>query len=110
MLAVVLLMATTDFSGLVVVFGALGAGLGGFQFSSQNLVLEYGSRRNLPMRIAVANSASEAVATVGAVAGGVLAALLSYVTLFWIAIAFQLAAIIIVLRFVDEPRTRLKRP
>ena len=103
-LAVVLLMATNDFQGLVIVFGALGAGLGGFQFSSQNLVLEFGSRENLPMRIAVANSASEAVATVGALAGGVLAALLSYVALFLIAIAFQLAALVVVVRFVDEPR------
>ena len=106
MLAVVLLMATTDFQNLVLVFGALGAGLGGFQFSSQNLVLEFGSRQNLPMRIAVANSASEAVATVGALAGGLLAAFLSYVPLFWIAIAFQLAAVVMVVRFVDEPRRR----
>ena len=105
-LAVVLLMSTADFQRLVLVFGALGAGLGGFQFSSQNLVLEFGSRQNLPMRIAVANSASEAVATLGAVAGGVLAALFSYVALFWIAITFQLAALIVVLRFVDEPRRR----
>ena len=58
------------------------------------------------MRIAVANSASEAVATVGAVAGGLLAAAFSYLVLFWIAIAFQLAALVIVIRFVDEPRRR----
>jgi len=107
MLAVMLLMATTDFRSFVIVFAALGAGLGGFQFSSQNLVLEFGSRQNLPMRIAVANSASEAVAMLGAVAGGLLASLLSYVVLFWIAIAFQVTALVIVVRYVDEPRQRI---
>mgnify|MGYP006944203270 CR=1 FL=1 len=38
------------------------AGFGGFQMSAQNLVLEFGPRSDLPMRIGVANSASEFVA------------------------------------------------
>jgi MFS family permease len=105
-LAVLLLMQTHAFSGLVAVFGVLGAGLGGFQMSAQNLVLEFGSRQNLPMRIAVANSASELVAATGAIAGGILAAALSYVAVFWIAIAFQLTALVIVAFWVDEPRRR----
>lgn len=108
-LAVLLLMETDDFRGVLAVFAVLGAGLGGFQFAAQNLVLEFGSRRNLPMRIAVANTASEAVAAVGAVAGGLLAALLSYVALFWIAIVFQLGALVVVFWFVEEPRTNPRR-
>jgi predicted MFS family arabinose efflux permease len=72
--------------------------------SAQNLVLEFGSRRNLPMRVAVANSASELVGAIGAVLGGVLVAVFSYLTVFWIAIAFQLAALAIVIFWVDEPR------
>jgi predicted MFS family arabinose efflux permease len=74
--------------------------------SAQNLVLEFGSRHNLPMRIAIANSASELVGAVGAVLGGLLVAVLSYVAVFWIAIAFQVAAIAVVVFFVDEPRRR----
>ena len=96
----------TEISSLVAVFGGIGLGMGGFQMSAQNLVLEFGSRRNLPMRIAVANSASELVAAIGAVLGGVLAAALSYVTVFWIAIAFQTVALAIVLLLVDDPRHR----
>ncbi|MDH3213161.1 MAG: MFS transporter [Myxococcales bacterium] len=106
MLAALLLMSTTSYAALLLVFTALGAGLGGFQMSAQNLVLEFGSRRNLPMRIAVANSASELVAAIGAVLGGVLAGALSYVAVFWIAIAFQTAAFAMVAFFVDDPRHR----
>jgi MFS family permease len=106
MLAVVLLMNTRSETGIVVVFAALGAGLGGFQMSAQNLVLEFGSRRNLPMRIAVANSASDLVAAFGAVAGGLLTLVASFPAIFWTAIGFQAAAFAIVLFFVDEPRNR----
>jgi MFS family permease len=105
-LSVLLLMQTATLSALLVVFAGLGAGMGGFQMSAQNLVLEFGSRQNLPMRIAVAHSASELVGAVGAVLGGVLVGVSSYVTVFWIAIAFQLASLAVVGFWVDEPRVR----
>jgi MFS family permease len=108
MLAVVALMNTNGTAGLVFVFAALGAGLGGFQMSAQNLVLEYGSRRNLPMRIAVANSASDLVAAVGALLGGALTFLVSYDVIFAIALAFQAAALVVVGFWVDEPRNRTR--
>jgi predicted MFS family arabinose efflux permease len=106
MLAVVALMSTNGTVGLIFVFAALGAGLGGFQMSAQNLVLEYGSRRNLPMRIAVANSASDLVAAVGALLGGVLTFFVSFNVIFSVALAFQAAALVIVGFWVDEPRDR----
>ena len=59
MLSGVALLLTAGFGWLLLVFAALGAGLGGFQLSAQALVLEFGSRHNLPLRIAVANSASD---------------------------------------------------
>jgi MFS family permease len=108
--AALLLMATDTLMGVLAVFVALGAGLGGFQMSAQNLVLEFGRRRNLPMRIAVANSASELVAAVGVVLGGIVAGALSYVAVFWIAIAFQTAAVVVVVFFVDDPRWRRLGP
>jgi MFS family permease len=109
-LAVLVLMQAASLAWLLAVFAALGAGLGGFQMSAQSLVLEFGSRQNLPMRIAVANSASELVAAIGAVAGGAIGAVLGYTTLFWIAVAFQLAGLAIVVFFVDEPRGRRRAP
>ncbi len=106
MLAVVALMITNGTVGLIIVFAALGAGLGGFQMSAQNLVLEYGSRRNLPMRIAVANSASDLVAAVGALLGGMLTFFVSFNTIFLVALAFQATALVVVGFWVDEPRNR----
>jgi MFS family permease len=106
MLAVMALIGTGSLAPLLAVFAAIGAGLGGFQLSVQNLVLEFGSRRNLPMRIAVANSASELVAAFGAVLGGILSSLFSYVPVFVIALGFQFAALLLVAFLVDEPRSR----
>jgi len=106
MLGVAALMNVHDAVGLTLVFAALGAGLGGFQMSAQNLVLEFGSRRNLPMRIAVANSASELVAAVGSLLGAALTLVVSFSTIFQIALAFQAAALVAVGLWVDEPRTR----
>ena len=58
------------------------------------------------MRIAVANSASDLVAAIGSILGGLLTLLVSLPALFWTAIAFQVAAFVVVLLFVDEPRLR----
>jgi len=104
--AVLLLMGSNEFTSFVFVFGGLGAGLGGFQMSTQNLVLEFGSRHNLPMRIAVANSVSELVAAICMGLGGVLAGAWSYRAVFWIAIGFQVVALAVMTFLVDEPRRR----
>ncbi|MAE93122.1 MAG: MFS transporter [Deltaproteobacteria bacterium] len=104
--ALVLLAAGDQRSVLVFLMVGLGAGFGGFQMSSQNLVLEFGSRANLPMRVAVANSASELVGVIGPLIGGLIAAFVSYEAVFWVAIAFQAAAVVWVLAAVPEPRHR----
>lgn len=109
MLSAVALLATSGFGWLLVVFAGLGAGLGGFQLSAQNLVLEFGARHNLPLRIAVANSASFLVAAVGAMLGGVLAVLVSHEAVFEVAIASQTVALGIVLFGVRDPRHRQPR-
>jgi MFS family permease len=93
-------------ASVVIVFVGLGAGLGGFMLSAQNLVLEFGSREDLPMRIAVANSAAELVGAVGPILGGLLATVWTYEGVFWLAISFQLAAVVLVALFVVEPRRR----
>ena len=80
--------------------------MGGFQMASQNMVLEFGDREDLPMRIAVANSAQEAVGAVGPLLGGVIAITLGLNLLYSLAIACQVAAIFIILLWVDEPRHR----
>ena len=110
-IAAALMLLTADGFGQVLVgFVGLGAGVGGFMMSGQNLVLEFGSRANLPMRIAVANSASELVGVVAPILGGVLAAAFSYPLLIAVAVGFKVLAFAVTLFWVDEPRHRSQQP
>lgn len=108
--SVILLMQAETFPALILAFVGIGAGLGGFMLSSQNLVLEFGSRQNLPMRIAVANSAAELMGGLGPLLGGVLAFQFSYLPLLWTAIVFKLAAIAVAVVYVRDPRHRNSAP
>jgi MFS family permease len=105
-----LLLGADAYAPVLVAYVGLGAGLGGFMMSAQNLVLEFGSRANLPMRIAVANSASEAVGIAGPLLGGVLAATLGSAAPIAAAVGFQTLAFVVALLFVDEPRHRDAQP
>jgi len=88
----------------IVVFVGIGAAVQGFQNSSQNLTLEFGDRDNLPMRIAIANTASEIAGTIGPLLGGILAAALGYESVFIAAITFLVIGGTIVTIYVPEPR------
>ena len=105
-----LLLDAEVYPQVLVAYVGLGAGLGGFMMSSQNLVLEFGSRANLPMRIAVSNSTSEAVGVAAPLLGGLLAAAFGYATLIWAAVGAQALAFLVTLLFVDEPRHRVEQP
>lgn len=104
--SVLLLMTSAGFGSVTLVFIGLGAGIGGFRMASQNLVLEFGARENLPMRIAVANTTSQLMMAVGPVVGGALVGLTSYPTVFRIAIGFQGVALAVMALRVEEPRRR----
>jgi MFS family permease len=105
-LSALLLMQSADLLALTLVFVGLGAGLGGFMMSGQNMVLEFGEREDLPMRIAVANSAQNLTGAIGPVLGGLLAAFWSYPAVFWVAIACKATAAGVMVFAVDEPRRR----
>jgi MFS family permease len=108
--ALVLLLVAPDLPTLVVAFVLLGAGLGGFLLSSQSLVLEFGAREDLPMRVAVSNTASELTGAVTPLVAGLLADTASYGLVFALAIACKAAAFAIVWLRVDEPRRRRVAP
>ncbi|HTO71000.1 MAG TPA: MFS transporter [Myxococcota bacterium] len=100
------LFETTRFAGLVGVFVAIGCGAGGFQMAQQILVLEFGSREDLPLRIGAANATTEATGVIAPLAGGLLATWWSFGAVFACAIAFKaLAALVVQLRLAD-PRAR----
>jgi MFS family permease len=104
--SVAALVLADSLGAFVLVFLGIGTGMGGFQMAAQNMVLEFGSRSDLPLRIAVANSAQELVGAIGPLLGGVLAVAFGRETVFGVAIGFQIAAIGAVMLVVDEPRNR----
>ncbi|MBV1933143.1 MAG: MFS transporter, partial [Parvibaculaceae bacterium] len=85
---------------------ALGAGLGGFQITSQNLVMEFGPRHDLPMRIAVSNTGLSLMMALGPLLGGLVSLGYDLTLVFALAIVFKTVSIGIMLFFVDEPRHR----
>jgi MFS family permease len=106
MASVLCLMSVSSLFGLSLVFIGVGIGMSGFQMSSQNLVLEFGSRENLPLRIAVSSSAAEAMGAIGPVLGGLLVVSFGYEPVFYLAVGFQALAFAGMLTFVREPRFR----
>jgi len=102
----VLLLFSDGLLASILVFTGVGAAVQGFQNASQNLTLEFGHRNDLPMRIAIANTASELAGTIGPLVGGIIAATLGYTTLFLVSVAFLAAGGVMVALQVPEPRNR----
>lgn len=101
-----LLLLTSGLWVTMLVFIGIGAAVQGFQNSSQNLTLEFGGRDDLPIRIAIANTASEIAGTIGPLLGGLLAMWLGYVSVFVASIAFLVIGGTVVMMYVPEPRKR----
>ena len=90
----------------VLVFVGVGASVQGFQNASMNLTLEFGDREDLPVRIALANTASEVAGTIGPLLGGLLAAFWHYEAVFIVSVAFLAVGGVVVRIYVPEPRLR----
>jgi MFS family permease len=105
-ISTVMLIFVTDLSLILLVFVGIGAAVQGFQNSSINLTLEFGDRDNLPVRIAIANTASEVAGTIGPLLGGLLAALLGYEAVFAASIVFLIVGGTVVRVYVPEPRQK----
>lgn len=86
-------------------FVGLGIGAGGFELGSMNLVLEFGSREDLPMRIALAQTGEQLVSVAAPMLGALLVEALSYRHMFWAAVLVQLVGFVIATK-VKEPRRR----
>ncbi|TAL33422.1 MAG: MFS transporter [Phenylobacterium sp.] len=88
-------------------FAVLGASLSGYMMASQTMILEFGNRDDLPMRIAVSATAESITATAGPLIGGVVAEVYGYDVVFMASLGFLAAALLILLSAVREPRRRL---
>jgi len=101
---VLLMVESGNLPATIVVFIGIGAAVQGFQNASQNMTLEFGSRDDLPVRIAIANTTSEFAGTIGPLLGGLLAAVAGYQAVFSVSILFLVLGGAVVSRYVPEPR------
>jgi len=104
--ATIALLFAQDMNASIFCFVGIGAGYAGFLIAAQNMVLEFGSRDDLPMRIAMVNSAQSLVQVIGAVAGGAIASSLGFEVVFAAAALAMLAAAGMLWFYVSEPRKR----
>lgn len=91
---------------MMIVFAAVGTGMGGYQIGSINLILEFGDQEDRPMRIAIANTANSLMFATAPLVGGLLTLAVSYPVIFMIASGAQFAALAVMMFLVDEPRHR----
>lgn len=103
--ATVLLMNVALMPLIAAAFFGLGAAQAGYMMSSQTMILEFGSRDELPMRIAVSATAESITATLGPLAGGAVADMLGYDMVFGISLGFLAAGLLLLIAAVKEPRT-----
>ena len=103
--ATVLLMEFSPMAMIAASFFGLGAAQAGYQMSAQTMILEFGDRDDLPMRIAVSATAESITATLGPLIGGGLADLMGYDVVFGISLGFLALGLMLLLVAVKEPRT-----
>ena len=101
----VLLMGAHDFLPIFMAFFGLGAAQSGYMMSAGTMILEFGERDEMPMRIAFSATAEGIMGSIGPLLGGVISSTLGYGPMFSISIAFLIAALIVLITLVKEPRT-----
>jgi MFS family permease len=86
-------------------FFGLGAGQAGYNMSAQTMILEFGARDDLPMRIAVSATAESITATLAPLIGGKVADMFGYNMVFGLSIGVLAAGLLLLVAAVKEPRT-----
>lgn len=85
-------------------FFVIGAAQSGFQMSTTNIVLEYGHPHDVPMRMALSNTAEGAMGALAPLLGAAMVMLWGYESSFWATIVLMCAALVVMIRKVEEPR------
>ena len=105
--ATVCLMSLHHVVPIFLAFAGLGASQAGYMMAAQTMILEFGSRDDLPMRIAVSATAESITATAGPLIGGIVSQLFGYDIVFGASLGFLAAALLLLVLAVREPRGRL---
>jgi MFS family permease len=105
---ITLLLVATDAWGIVASFCALGAASSGYMMSATTMVLEFGARQDTTMRLALSTTVEGVIAAAGPLIGGVVVELLGARALMGVALGFLVAALLVLLLRVREPRRRVR--
>ena len=102
--ATVLLMTQGAPMAIFFAFFILGAAQAGYGMASQTMILEFGHRDDLPMRIGISATAEGVTATLGPLIGGTVADLLGYNAVFGASLGLLAAALLTLVVAVRDPR------
>ena len=105
--SVAALMMANSFPLTVIAFFGIGAANSGYQMSSTNIVLEFGHHHDIPMRMALSNTAEGLMGSIAPLLGGVMAEVWGYKSAFMATIISVAIALVILVLKVDEPRRRI---
>lgn len=100
------LMMAHSVTTLAIAFFLIGAAQSGYLMSTSNIVLEYGHRHDIPMRMALSNTAEGAMGSLAPLIGAGLVVLWGYQASFYLTIATMAAALAVLVWKVEEPRKR----
>ncbi|OYY92091.1 MAG: hypothetical protein B7Y45_00995 [Sphingomonas sp. 28-66-16] len=104
----VALLSSTQFVWLFIAFLGLGGAASGYLMSALLIVLEFGPREELAMRLAISTTVEGSLATLAPIAGGAMMLLAGYGAVFALSMAFASGALAIaVFRFRDPRALRL---
>ncbi|MCB1692649.1 MAG: MFS transporter [Pseudomonadales bacterium] len=98
------LLMASEILGIMTFFMMIGTAVGGFNQARQNLVLELGAERDIPLRVAVSNMAVNAIGTVGPLLGGLIASVFNHAMIVELCIVMQALALVILIGWIPEPR------
>jgi MFS family permease len=101
----IMILANNELTFLAAFVG-LGASNAGYQMSAQTLILEFGARQDVAMRLGISATVEGIMASASPLIGGLIAAAVGYPPVFAIAMALQLASLAVLMAGVREPRTR----
>lgn len=105
--ATVLLLSTDSFAWLFVAFVGFGGAASGYLMSALLIVLEFGPREELAMRLAISTTVEGALATISPLIGGALMVLAGFAAVFGLSIAFAALALgVAIMRFKDPRALR----
>jgi MFS family permease len=107
--ATALLLVTHTTGMLLIAFFGLGAAQAGYMMAAQTLVLEFGDRHDVPMRLAISTTVEAAVSTVAPFLGGLIAAAGGYITVFAVSMVLYSMALATLTIGVQEPRLRKQK-